>query len=501
MSRWFAAAFACWIAVPVCRSEPAVQPDAGKSTRKTDQAETEPHLPQAAPTTQAPPTTRQLIQTARQLQNDDPVAAAERFVLASNQDDAPENLVGPLRLRAAGLYLGADRLESATQTLATIGDSPAKSKLLWRIARRHRDDGRWTTAQSIYDELIHSGAAQSLPDPAGPAYEAAMMMCGRDAVTMDDCRRLLNWATQHAADPRSATARRTALSRLNDALDRIAAEDLSDEFGRCLSPETLRRDDPAVAVCARWAGRNRRWDLLVDAAERVGDLAATRTASAVRLDFVRLVAEAMVQTGRPRQSLVWWRRLSDHSPIDFAARLRIAELETAVGDDFQVAAAAITAARTSVDRGRADADHRYRLVDLIDAKLAIRRANFEDARYLLDQIVRRQMDGQNVDASSLAGQAQWLIGETLSMQGRPAEAIEAYRRVDGIDPGGGSSAAALLRAGECFEQLGRTRGAAVCYEHLLSRFADSPHAADAAARLAAVGSTTAGSRSSDRSIR
>ncbi len=82
--------------------------------------------------------------------------------------------------------------------------------------------------------------------------------------------------------------------------------------------------------------------------------------------------------------------------------------------------------------------------------------------------------------------AQWLIGETHYLQQEFADAIEAYRRVEGIDPGGMWVSAALIQAGKSFEQLGRTREAAVCYGNLLSRFADTSHAELARRRLAAI---------------
>jgi TolA-binding protein len=88
--------------------------------------------------------------------------------------------------------------------------------------------------------------------------------------------------------------------------------------------------------------------------------------------------------------------------------------------------------------------------------------------------------------AGLRGRAQWLIGETHFLQQDFAGAIEAYRRVEGIDPGGMWVSASLIQAGKSFEQLGRTREAAVCYGNLLGRFANTPHADLARRRLAAI---------------
>ena len=105
----------------------------------------------------------------------------------------------------------------------------------------------------------------------------------------------------------------------------------------------------------------------------------------------------------------------------------------------------------------------------------------EKARSLLEQVIRSAET-----EASLRGRAQWLIGETYYLQREFVQAIEAYRRVEGIDPGGIWVSASLVQAGKSFEQLGRTRDAAVCYGILLSRFADTSHAQIARRRLAAI---------------
>ena len=152
---------------------------------------------------------------------------------------------------------------------------------------------------------------------------------------------------------------------------------------------------------------------------------------------------------------------------DFSTLLRCAEAETAVGSDAGDAQRRIDAARAAA------ADDRFQqsLVDLLDAELSIRRSEFDQARGMLEKVVR-----MNETEASLRGRAQWLIGETHYLQQDFADAIEAYRRVEGIDPGGMWVSAALVQAGKSFEQLGRTREAAVCYGNLLNRFADTAHA-------------------------
>lgn len=228
------------------------------------------------------------------------------------------------------------------------------------------------------------------------------------------------------------------------------------------------------AAC-RWAGRQQHWAMLALASETesIDNPSPSRTAS-----VERLFAEALMQTGRPADARPWWNHLIQQRNVnDFATLLRCAETETSTGEDAQLAQRRVDAARQAAGE---DVFH-LSLVSLLDAELAIRRIEFDQARGHLERVVR----ATDTDAS-LRGRAQWLIGETFYLQQNFPSAIEAYRHVEGIDPGGAFAAVSLVQAGKSFEQLGRTREAAVCYLGLVNRFANSPHAALARRRLAAI---------------
>jgi len=185
-----------------------------------------------------------------------------------------------------------------------------------------------------------------------------------------------------------------------------------------------------------------------------------------------------MQTDRIKEAREWWNYVVDtREATDFPTLLRCAEAETSVGNDAAVASQRIALARAAAGEDR----FHVSLVDLLAAELAIRRSQFQQARSLLENVVR-----SSETEAELRGRAQWLIGETYFLQQAFAEAIEAYRRVEGIDPGGQWTSAALVQAGKSFEQLGRTREAAICYGNLISRFAESPHAQLARRRMAAI---------------
>jgi tetratricopeptide (TPR) repeat protein len=248
---------------------------------------------------------------------------------------------------------------------------------------------------------------------------------------------------------------------------------MSSDFEKCAEQVALVRESTA-----RWAGRQDRWNLIAMCAEKETpeQLQDYRT-----VDLERLFAESWMQLGRSDQSLVWWNFLVDiRNQDDFATLLRCAESETAAGTQIEKSQQRIDAA---LDQAGDDRQN-LALVHLVSAQLAIRSANFDSSRQWLAQVVSSKDPEPTPLEPTLLGRAQWLIGETFYLQRRFDEAIEAYREVEKVDPDGPYVAAALVQAGKSFEQLGRTRQAAICYGHLLSRFADSPHAEPARKRLA-----------------
>lgn len=252
---------------------------------------------------------------------------------------------------------------------------------------------------------------------------------------------------------------------------------------------------PAVGEAAcRWAGRTGRWSLLADAAKNrtprldqspagmdAGGDAERDEPSPAQLHVARLLAESLLQTGQQRLALKWWEAIVDRGGADdFPSLLRCAEAAVAAGTIPQ-ATTRLAAARGAADATTGDAS----LVDLLTADTEIRQLKFDHGRSLLERVVRSAHTPQH-----LRGRAQWMIGETFFMQQRFADAIDAYRLVEGIGGDDQWTAASLVQAGKSFEQLGRTREAAVCYSTLVSRFGDSEHATGARHRLAALGPVT-----------
>ena len=342
---------------------------------------------------------------------------------------------------------------------------------------------RWLIRQAKTDQ-IHTF------DPPLIALALEIAAAESDAIGWDRCKAKLaeiDQTGQITSDLLNRLPSKSDAEQLVIYLLTSSPETSSPEVGNANGKSPLAIKPMAREAACRWAGRNQNWSMLAMAAfstsPEIDD--PTRTAA-----MERLFAESLMQTGRKADAHFWWVHLVDTRKVgDFATLLRCAETETSLGE-VDVASRRVGAAKQAAG----DDPLRGSLVSMLAAELAIRRLRFDEARGELEAVVR----SSSVDAS-LRGRAQWMIGETFYLQERFTEAIEAYRSVAGMDPDSDWVAAALVQAGKCFEQLGRTRDAAVCYSTLMARHRDSQYAELASRRLAALSNAT--SSDSNKTLR
>ncbi len=419
---------------------------------------------------------------AAAMQQSKPQAAAEKLAAFVEQfpthDDAPRAAALVVTcLRQANLAAGADK------ALADLLDRwPESIAAAEAIARYNPDDqllpaaATWLLQKATGSELqafTPRVTALGLIAAADADHEAAWSALSQRLAATDSVGQQTSDVLQHLSD-----------AKLNAHAQRLATLLIAPQEG------TDAHAASREAAC-RWAGRNQLWSMLALASETSEPDSddPTRTVA-----IERLFAESLMQTGRPDDSRKWWVHLVDQRKVDdFPTLLRCAETATSLADVDQ-ASKRIEAARAASQ----DDPARTALVDMLSADLAVRQLRFDEARSILERVIQASQS-----VASLRGRAQWMIGETFFLQQKFSDAIEAYRRVEGIDPAGPWVEVALVQAGKSFEQLGRTREAAVCYSSLVSRFADSQHASVARRRLAAIAPTPSSpqSNSSSETIR
>lgn len=365
-------------------------------------------------------------------------------------------------------YKQADMQDEAKAMQTKLLKRWPESTAALEIIQSHRETAPDLVPQSVADWLMDQAKSDRVV-----VFDVSMTVLSLQIASARQDIKAWGALVEHLAKiDQSGQAVSDTLSKLSQSspadAERLATRMIAPQEEQAVTPQGRE------AAC-RWAARDQRWSMLAFASE--GESLDQDVKS--RTETVeRLMAEALVQTGRTADALPWWNHLIEtHEATDFATLIRCAEAETAVGRDAELAKKRIAAARTAAGKDQ----FQLTLVNLLDAEMAIRRTRFDEARAHLESVVRES----DTDAG-IRGRAQWLIGETHYLQQEFALAIEAYRRVEGIDPGGIWVPAALVQAGKSFEQLGRQREASLCYGHLLSRFADTTHAALARRRMAAL---------------
>lgn len=104
---------------------------------------------------------------------------------------------------------------------------------------------------------------------------------------------------------------------------------------------------------------------------------------------------------------------------------------------------------------------------------------FDEARKAFDRVLADPV----AEKTETAAKSQFLIGETLFLQEKWADAFLAYQKVYANYAFPDWQSAALLQSGKCDEQQLQWKEAAATYRLLIDKFPKSTHAADAKQRL------------------
>lgn len=388
------------------------------------------------------------------------------------------------------------RYLSAAVKLADRGDDPSAGDEYaagmtppdTAIARRFMRRAAEVVAEdpSPAHRFYQSAATFAPPDDA-VAIDAALGLAWT-APSAEAPARLLEFVDTHPEHSDADACRRRAATQL---LERVAAAEPADlplyrRTGRPVVDwiRAVERLDPPRRVegidralrhaafrdaAAKSAARGGRWDA-------VGQLPVDDVAPETR----RLIAEALTRRGDSDAALKVWRRVVDEDGLhDATTRLRLAEAAVASGTIAEAGRRLDQADDEAAETGT-DADRN--LLRYLRARWCVRVARLPEARGHLESVIR-----EPTTEPALAAAAQFMIGETFLMGRDFPAAVEAYRSVEPIDPGGPHVPAAIVQSAAAFEQMGRTREASICYGQLLTRFPDDVSVGLAAERMAALG--------------
>jgi tetratricopeptide (TPR) repeat protein len=118
-------------------------------------------------------------------------------------------------------------------------------------------------------------------------------------------------------------------------------------------------------------------------------------------------------------------------------------------------------------------------VDYMRARCLISKAQFDDARNLLEQIATHTA----VSSPDLKARAWWMMGETFLMQRRYREALQPYARVLEMESSPYWKSASWMQIGQCSELLRDPETARQAYQSIVDQDADGPFRETAQQRL------------------
>lgn len=400
-------------------------------------------------------------------------------------DDAADHLATLLARRDVDPALAASACELLIWTHHERGDAPAAEAAWIRLAE-HTDgvdrllDGAHTVAATwvasetpeaagaFWDGVAQSSSIAARPDAKGIAWLQAAW-AALDADDLPTARRRVQSAAKTHPDPAAVAE---AAFFVAEALARDG--------------ETARALDLYAAAVGvpDWPGRDRALyrmgfvhlesGLPAEAIAPFVELTERHPDSVLRGESLFLAGESAFRAGRYTECAEHCATmLADHPRHQVApkARFRLG-LALAQLDRWEEAEDALT----TLVRRDPSFEH------VLEAELWRGRALAELGQTRAARAAFRRVASD--DRGALSARAQIGLGKLELAAGDVEDALSSFLKVAVLYDAGDEVAHALLLAGECLESLGQPERADDRYRELIERHGDSPHAAEARARLA-----------------
>lgn len=339
-------------------------------------------------------------------------------------------------------------------------------KLLRAAARVHNRLGQRDKAAALYERL----AKDHPKDPATDAVLHEWSSTLAEANRSDEAAAVLErLCREHPESRYGAEAAYRLAQRAAEAGDRAAARKL-------LAGVTDENASPAIAQSAlalacRVDAADEQWDDVARSAER---LLAMELNDALRQVAEFWAAESLYRRGQHAAAAERFERLAGQDARPREPWMAIVPLRRAqiLAQDKQWTEAHELAA--TIERDYPGFDRQYE-VDYLLGRCLAAKAEFDAAR----QAYRRVVGSKEGARTETAAMAQWMIGESHFHQKDYAAALAEYLRVEILYDYPRWQAAALLQAGKCYEQLGRSGEAAKLYRRVVENYPISPFVEEA----------------------
>ncbi|MBN2216487.1 MAG: tetratricopeptide repeat protein [Pirellulales bacterium] len=361
-------------------------------------------------------------------------------------------------------------LDESPQTEGAANLMLAAARLLVRLERPGE-------AAALYERLATEEPTPAELDAILHEWSGALASAKRPDEAADVLARLHQ---EFPKGPHGADAAYRLAERAAAAGDRAAARRLLDE---ALDGKTPPEVEPyALALACRLDADDERWDDVARSAQRLLD---AYPQSELCLTARFWLAESLYRRGQHEAAAEQFDKLLPEARLRRETwmamiplrRAQILALEKKWTEAHDLA--------STIEGDFAGFDRQYE-VDYLLGRCLAARAEFEAAR----EAYRRAVNSTQGSATETAAMAQWMIGETHFHQKNHEAAAREYLRVEILYAFPRWQAAALLQAGKCYEQLGRTDEAAELYRRLAREYPVSPFVDEANKRLSTAGQST-----------
>jgi TolA-binding protein len=444
---------------------------------------------------------------------------AKRWFESLAQETVPAAVHGPALSGLAWTQLRLDGKQASAATFERVlrdyPDSPLAAEAALVRGRSLEEQGEHNAALTAY-RLVIDKYAQSpqlpaallaaglLHDKLDQDREAAELL-GRlvkdfpEFAELDAALYALAWVHLDEQKPEEADA---LFSRISDEFptsqywadatyrlaqraarqkDHARAAELADRIIAADCPAEIH--EHALYLRGQTAAALVRWN---EVAQFMDQLIEKHPASSLRPSAEYWLAEADFRRNQFAAAREKFERLKTISPGRQEAWTKTIPLRQVqcLAQEKKWAEALATAEATLAEQPQLAERHEF---DYLIGRCLASQGKLDDARAAYERVIAAPAAA----GTETAATAQWMIGETLFHQKRYDDALAAYARCSGHQNFPRWQAAGLLQAGKCRLLLGQKDQAIADFQKLAGELAETPYAAEARQRLAALGSPLA----------
>ncbi|MCI0358110.1 MAG: tetratricopeptide repeat protein [Planctomycetaceae bacterium] len=415
-----------------------------------------------------------------QLAMDGKQASAETFERVLREDPASPLAAEAALVRGRALEEQGDHAAALAAYRLVIDKhsrSPQLPAALLAAGRLHDKLDQDREAAELLARLVHD--FPEFPERDAAIYAWAWVLHDQEQLDEADAQ-FTRLSDEYPASTYWADATYRLAQRAAQRKDHARAAELAERIIAADCPAEIQ--EHALYLRGQTAAALGQWS---ETAHFLQQLLEKHPATALKLSAEYWLAEAEFRQNRFAEARARFERLISESPGRQAAWAQAAPLRVVqcLTQEKRWDEAIAQAETALADQTQSAQRFEY---DFLIGRCLASQGKLIDARAAYERVT----GAPAAAGTETAAAAQWLIGEALFHQKRYADALSAYERCSGHMNYPRWQAAGLLQAGKCRLLLGQRDRAIADFKKLASELAETPYAAEARQRLAALESSS-----------